>query len=214
GRGDTAEKTDAAGTFIVFEGLDGSGKSTQVRLLADRLTAAGHRVVVTREPGESRIGAEIRQIVLHGDDLDLRAEALLFAADRADHVTSVIRPALAEGAVVLCDRYVDSSVAYQGVGRGLGAKEVAALSEFAVAGLHPDLTIVLDIPVDEVRRRVDEQRAVDRIEREPDAMYEAIRHTFLDRAAADPHRYVVIGGADAPTAVADRVADAVVKVVS
>lgn len=201
--------TVVAGVFIVFEGLDGSGKSTQVDLLAERLRAAGHDVVVTREPGDSRIGPEVRRIVLHGGELDSRAEALLFAADRADHVASVIRPALAAGAVVLCDRYLDSSVAYQGVGRGLGADAVAALSEFAIAGLYPHLTVVLDIPVDEVRRRVDDQRTADRIEREPDAVYEAVRQAFLDRAAAHPDRYVVVDGAADPAVVAAQVADAV-----
>lgn len=197
------------GVFIVFEGLDGSGKSTQAGILAEQLRTSGHHVVLTREPGDSRIGPEVRRIVLHGGDLDPRAEALLFAADRADHVASVIRPALADGSVVLCDRYVDSSVAYQGVGRGLGVDAVAALSEFAVAGLHPHLTIILDIPVDEVRRRVDHLRAADRIEREPDSVHHAIRQAFLDRAARHPDRYVVIDGSAEATVVATRVADAV-----
>lgn len=209
-----ADESDARGVFIVFEGLDGSGKSSQVALLADRLRAEGRHVVVTHEPGDSRIGPEVRRILLHGDEIDVRAEALLFAADRADHVASVIRPALADAAVVLCDRYVDSSIAYQGVGRGLGADTVEELSEFAVAGLRPDLTIVLDIPVDEVRRRVGSRRPADRIESEPDTVHDAIRQAFLDRAAAHPQRYVVVDASPDTAVVAAGVADAVKDVLS
>lgn len=185
----------ARGLFVAFEGGDGAGKSTQVEQLAQRLRAAGHEVVVTREPGDSRIGPQIRSIVLDGGDLDLRAEALLFAADRADHVASVIRPALDRGAVVLVDRYVDSSIAYQGVGRGLGAEPVAALSAFATDGLTPHLTVVLDVAAETGRARVRRGGPADRIEREPDQLHQTVRQAFLDLAADAPERYLVLDAA-------------------
>jgi dTMP kinase len=133
---------DYSGVFIAIEGGDGAGKSTQARLLARRLRAAGHVVVLTYEPGDTRIGPDVRRLVLDvaSEGLDARAEALLYAADRAEHVAATVRPALQRGAVVITDRYVDSSIAYQGVARGLGADEVAALSRFATGGLVPDLT--------------------------------------------------------------------------
>ena len=195
--------------FIAFEGGDGVGKTTQLHHLADHLRAQGRDVVVTREPGDSRIGAQVRSIVLDGGDLDVRAEALLFAADRADHVAWVIQPALQRGAVVLVDRYVDSSVAYQGVGRGLGAAEVAAISEFATTGLRPDLTVVLDLDETVRRKRVDQQEYVDRIEREPDHLHERVRQAFLDFAAAAPQRYLVVDAARPAAEIATDIAAAV-----
>ncbi len=192
------------GIFIAFEGGDGAGKSTQIVRLAVLLRADGRDVVVTREPGDSRIGVQVRDIVLDGGDLDPRAEALLFAADRADHVAHLIRPSLERGAVVLVDRYTDSSVAYQGVGRGLGVDEVAAVSRFATAGLVPDLTVLLDVSPSTGRDRVRSQGTADRIERESDAMHERIRQAFLDLAAAAPERYLVV---DAERPVDDVAAD-------
>ena len=132
-----------AGLFISFEGGDGSGKSTQVDLLAKALADAGRDVVVTREPGGTAMGAEIRNLLLHGDDMGPRAEALLYAADRSHHVQSKIRPALERGAVVVTDRFLDSSVAYQGAARELGTEEVRDLSLWAVGGLLPDITFLL-----------------------------------------------------------------------
>ncbi|PSL05453.1 dTMP kinase [Haloactinopolyspora alba] len=198
--------------FIAFEGGDGVGKSTQLALLAEQLRARGDDVVVTREPGDSRIGPQVRALVLDGDDLDPRAEALLFAADRADHVASVVRPALRRGAVVLVDRYVDSSVAYQGVGRGLGVDEVATISEFATAGLQPDLTVLLDIDEPTRRARVERQGHADRIEREPGELHEQVRRAFLARAAAAPERYLVVDAGRAEDVVAAEIAAAVDKV--
>src|SRR5438067_5631560 len=131
--------------FIVLEGGDGAGKSTQAGILVARLRDRGREVVATREPGATKAGATIRALVLGGGDLDPRAEALLIAADRAEHVAEVIRPALGRGAVVVSDRYVPSSLAYQGVGRGLGVDEVARLSAWATGGLEPDLVIVFDV---------------------------------------------------------------------
>src|SRR6185503_16474876 len=135
------------GTFVSFEGGDGSGKSTQLDLLADWLRANGHEVVVTREPGGTPLGTKLRNIVLDARNADVispRAEALIYAADRADHVERVIRPALERGAVVITDRYVDSSLAYQGAGRALSAREVELLSQWATQGLMPDVTILMD----------------------------------------------------------------------
>lgn len=200
------------GLFVAFEGGDGVGKTTQLTLLAEHLRAQGCDVVVTREPGDSRIGPQVRAIVLDGGELDPRAEALLFAADRADHVASVIEPALARGAVVLVDRYVDSSVAYQGVGRGLGVEHVAALSEFATGGLRPDLTIVLDVDEAVRRQRVERQGHADRIEREPEHLHERVRQAFLACAAAAPDRYLVVDAGQAPDDIAAEVAVAVDKV--
>jgi dTMP kinase len=204
----------ARGHFIAFEGGDGVGKSTQVDLLAAHLRGRGCDVVVTREPGDSRIGAEVRAILLDGGELDVRAEALLFAADRADHVTSLISPALNRGAVVITDRYVDSSIAYQGVGRGLGINQVGALSDFATRGLRPDLTIVLDLDAAERRRRVEKLGQFDRIEREPDHVHERIRRAFLDLAGREPDRYLVVDAARTADQIAAEIAAAVEKVIT
>lgn len=195
--------------FVAFEGGDGAGKSTQAALLAEHLRAAGREVVLTREPGDSRIGPQVRAIVLDGGELDARAEALLFAADRADHVASVIEPALRRGAVVLVDRYVDSSIAYQGVGRGLGAEAIAEISRFATGGLLPDLTVVLDVDSGIGRGRVERLGYVDRIERESAALHDAVRQAFLDLAAAQPKRYLVVDAARPADELAPHIAAAV-----
>lgn len=194
------------GFFIAFEGGDGVGKSTQVALLADYLRAQAHDVVVTREPGDSRIGPQVRATLLDGGEIDPKAEALLFAADRADHVTALIRPALEKGMVVITDRYVDSSLAYQGVGRGLGVEQVATLSEFATQGLRPDLTVMLDLDAEERRRRIERLGQYDRIEREPDHVHGRIRQAFLDLAAAAPGRYLVVDAARRPEEIAADIA--------
>ncbi|WP_026877820.1 dTMP kinase [Jiangella gansuensis] len=204
--------TGPRGLFVAFEGGDGAGKTTQLGLLAEHLRAQGCDVVVTREPGDSRIGPQVRAIVLDGGELDPRAEALLFAADRADHVAHVIRPALERGAVVLVDRYIDSSIAYQGEGRGLGRDQVAAISAFATGGLEPDLTVLLDLDEAARRDRVERQGYVDRIEREPGHVHERVRQAFLDLAAAQPERYLVVDAARSPRDVAADIAVAVDKV--
>ncbi len=179
-----------AGLFVSFEGGDGAGKSTQLRLLADWLVARGERVVVTLEPGGTPLGTLLRTAVLHGDHIGARAEALLYAADRAHHVDVVVRPALARGDVVLTDRYLDSSVAYQGVGRGLGARDVEQLSLWATEGLLPALTVLLDIdPVAGLARVTGEP---DRLERAGDDFHRRTREAFLARAAAEPGRWLVL----------------------
>lgn len=179
--------------FIVFEGGEGAGKSTQSRALADYLEARGHRVRRTREPGGTPAAEAIRAVLLDpaNTGLDDRAEALLFAAARGDHAARVIRPALAAGDIVISDRYLDSSVAYQGVARDLGAERVADLSLWATGGLVPDLTIVLDVdPAVGLARVV----GPDRLESEPVEWHRRVRQAFLDIAAAAPDRYLVLDG--------------------
>ena len=184
------------GLFIAFEGGDGAGKSTQVTLLREALEAAGRTVTVTRQPGGTALGQQIRDLVLHGAHVAPRAEALLFAADKAHHVDQLIRPALDRGEVVLTDRYTDSSVAYQGAGRDLGAQEIHDLNMWAVADLVPDLTVVVDISAQEGRRRRGDVH--DRLEAEADAFHDAIRAHFLAMAHGNPQRYVVVDGTLAP----------------
>lgn len=193
--------------FIVFEGVDGSGKSTQLRLLADRLTQAGFTVTTTREPGGANtIGAAVRQMVLHplpGQAVGRRAETLLFAADRAEHVDGTIRPALEAGHIVLCDRFSDSTLAYQGIGRGLGLDDVVAVCRFAEGGLQPDLVIVLDLPADSADGRVDQRGAADRLEDE--IVTDALRPYLRDKAQQDPSRYALVDAVGTIEDVAERV---------
>lgn len=186
------------GLFVAFEGGDGAGKSTQASLLASWLVEQGRDVVGTHEPGGTELGAALRELVLHGADgsVSPRAEALIFAADRAHHVATLVRPALERGAVVLTDRYLDSSVAYQGAARDLGHEEVRQLSVWAVEGLLPDLTVLLDVPTGEGRARRGDVH--DRLEREADDFHEQVRRTFLDLAAGDPGRYLVLDATREP----------------
>ncbi len=184
------------GLFIAFEGGDGAGKSTQVRFLAQSFLDAGRQVLVTRQPGGTPLGSRIRELLLHGDHVSPRAEALLFAADKAHHVDEVIRPALRAGDVVITDRYTDSAVAYQGAGRDLGADEVQDLQMWAVDHLVPDLTVIVDISADEGRRRRGSTH--DRLEAEDDDYHESVRAHFLDLAASEPDRYLVLDGTADP----------------
>jgi dTMP kinase len=189
------------GVFVVLEGGDGSGKSTQARLLADRLRGLGREVVATREPGATPAGAQIRGLVLGGGDLDPRTEALLIAADRAEHVAEVVRPALRRGAVVVSDRHVPSSLAYQGVARGLGVGEIARLSEWATGGLVPDLVVVLDVdPVAAAGRRSGPE---DRMEREPAEFRAVVNQAYRDLAGR--FGWALLDGAAPVEAVADRI---------
>ncbi|CAM3604747.1 dTMP kinase [Occultella aeris] len=182
---------DVTGLFISFEGGDGAGKSTQLGLLADSLAAGGVREVVrTREPGGTELGRTLRDLLLHGSDLDPRTEALLFAADRAHHVASLIRPALARGAAVLTDRYLDSSVAYQAGGRTLPADDVERLSLWATQELLPDLTVLLDLDPARLGERLTD--APDRLESAGSEFHARTRQAFLDRAAAEPDRWLVL----------------------
>ncbi|TFJ95139.1 3-hydroxybutyryl-CoA dehydrogenase [Platysternon megacephalum] len=177
------------GVFVVFEGGDGAGKSTQVEVLRDRCERAGHRVVVTREPGGTSLGAQVRELLLHGDAVSPRAEALLFAADRAHHVATVIRPALMRGDVVISDRFVDSSIAYQGAGRSLTSEDIAALSAWATEGLRPTLTVLLDVDPAVGRERCGV--SPDRMEREAAEFHDRVRQGFVELAVQDPVGYLV-----------------------
>ncbi|MFC8041425.1 dTMP kinase [Paenarthrobacter sp. NPDC057355] len=202
----------STGLFIAFEGGDGAGKSTQAARLSDALESKGISVLRTREPGGTPIGEKLRSLVLdHGHGtIDARTEALMFAAARAAHAHQVIRPALANGTVVITDRYIDSSVAYQGAGRGLGADGVLSLNEWATEGLHPHLTVLLDVdPADGRQRRTAGDAAEDRLESEPDEFHSAIRHAFLDLAGAAPSSYLVLPAGDDIEALAARILERV-----
>ncbi|HLL68136.1 MAG TPA: dTMP kinase [Micromonosporaceae bacterium] len=209
-----AEPRARHGIFVVFEGGEGAGKSTQVERLAEVLREQGHTVVVTREPGATAVGAEIRQLLLRGPDgagaaaaVTPRAEALLYAADRAHHVATVVRPALADGAVVISDRYVDSSLAYQGAGRTLPVEEVSWLSAWATGGLKPDLVVLLDIDPSVGLDRIGSRGVADRLERESLTFHERVRYAFLDLAHTDPARYLVLDAGRRPEEIAAAVAE-------
>lgn len=201
-----------AGLFITLEGGDGSGKTTQAGLLEAWLVESGRSVVRTREPGGTDLGLELREIVLHRrGHIAPRAEALLYAADRAHHVETLVRPALDRGEVVLQDRYIDSSVAYQGAGRVLGGDEIRSLSEWAVDGLAPDLTVLLDLDEAEGRRRLDSARTeYDRLESEKSDFHARVRAAYLAVAESEPERFVVVDAslpqAEIASLIRDRVA--------
>lgn len=202
-RAGLARESTAPGRFICFEGGDGAGKSTQVELLTAEFERRGRDVLVTRQPGGTPLGEQIRELVLHGKHVSPRAEALLFAADKAHHVEELIRPALAAGRIVITDRYTDSSIAYQGAGRDLGADEICELQHWAVAGLLPDLTIVLDVTPEMGRARRGEVH--DRLESEADGFHTVVRRGFLELAARDPDRYLVIDAGLPPDEIHARV---------
>lgn len=185
--------------FITLEGGDGVGKSTQASMLEAWLQSLGHTIVRTREPGGTDIGVELRNIVLHHPGhIAARAEALIYAADRAHHIATLVRPALERGEVVIQDRYLDSSVAYQGAGRVLDPTEIRELSLWATEGLLPDLTVLLDLDETAAKRRLDAaDKPFDRLEAEQADFHRRVREAFLALAAAEPERFVVID-ADQP----------------
>ncbi len=187
----------APGLWITFEGGDGSGKTTQATLLEQWLQASGRSVVRTREPGGTDVGVLIRDIVLHHrGDIAPRAEALLYAADRAHHIATVVRPALQRGEVVIQDRYLDSSVAYQGVGRVLDPAEIRDLSLWATEGALPEVTVLLDLDPRSARARLDaDDKPFDRLEAERAEFHERVRSAYLELAAAEPGRFLVLDAA-------------------
>jgi dTMP kinase len=196
------------GFFLTLEGPEGSGKSTQAHRLAGRLTAAGYHCTVTREPGGTRLGEEVRQIVLHKMTPVPIADAFLFNAARAQLVAEVIEPALARGDVVICDRFVDSTLAYQGYGAGQPIDSLRALAAYAVAGVMPDLTIVLDLPAEDGLRRKMDDNEVTRFETGHDLeFHRRVREGFLTLAAADPGRFVVLDGRQSPEAIEAGIAE-------
>ena len=204
------------GRFITLEGPEGSGKTTAARHLALWLRERGVATVLTHEPGGTPLGEEVRRIVLHmrgmSDDLDPRADALLYAAARAQHVARVIGPALDRGEWVVCARFIDSSLAYQGAGYGNDPAEMARLQEFATAGLRPDLTLLLDVPVDvgleRTRRRAEWNRFEDT---EEVAFFERVRRAYLDLAAAEPGRFRIVDGSGTVAAADEAISAAVAE---
>lgn len=201
GGDDPDQALAASGFFIALEGGDGAGKSTQAEALAEWIRAKGHEVVLTREPGATPVGKRLRSILLDVSSAGLshRAEALLYAADRAEHIDTVVRPALERGAVVITDRYIDSSVAYQGAGRDLSPTEIARINRWATDGLVPNLTVLLDVDPETARERFTE--APDRLESEPAEFHARVRAGFLTLAAADPGRYLVVDAGQEPESV-------------
>ena len=191
---------NSGGLFISFEGIDGVGKSTQADLMENYLVSKGHSVVRTFEPGGTDLGTEIRHLLLHRKgEVSARSEALLYAADRAHHVASKIAPALAEGKVVITDRFLDSSVAYQGAGRELDLTEIRNLSLWAVNNLLPDLTVLLDLDAELAsKRRGQTGEEPDRLEREKIEFFEAARNSYLELAKNEPNRFFVVDANQAP----------------
>ncbi|HMO10591.1 MAG TPA: dTMP kinase [Actinotalea sp.] len=195
-----------SGVFVSFEGGDGVGKTSQIRLLGEWLARRGVEVVTTREPGGTELGLELRAAVMHGGHVSARTEAMLYATDRAHHVDTVVRPALARGAVVLSDRYLDSSVAYQGAGRELGAEQVEALSLWATEGLLPHLTVLLDLDHEVgLARLSDRSEAPDRLESAGAELHARARAEFLRRAEDQPDRWLVVDASAPVDAIAAHV---------
>ena len=199
------------GFFLSFEGIEGCGKTTQLRELARRLRARGYLVVETREPGGGPISEQIRSILLdpRHRGMDARCELLLYLASRAQHLADAVRPALEKGAVVLCDRFADATMAYQGYGRGLGPDTITRLNRFATTGLAPDLAILLDVPVAVGLNRKRRVGGLDRLDREHVSFHEAVRRGYLRIAKKNPRRVQVMDG----TTSADDVARAIDRIV-
>lgn len=197
----------ARGLFLTFEGGDGSGKSTQSALLTEWLTASGHTVVHSREPGGTELGLELREIILHRRGyIAPRAEALIYAADRAHNIATVVRPALERGDIVIQDRYLDSSVAYQGAGRVLDGAEVRDVSLWATEGLLPDLTVLLDLDVETGRGRLDDSRTrYDRLEAEAAEFHHRVREAYLTLASDEPQRFLVLDASQPVDVLAERI---------
>jgi len=208
--------TSARGLFITFEGGDGSGKSTQSALLTEWLAERGHTVVHSREPGGTDLGTELREIILHRRGyIAPRAEALLYAADRAHNIATKVRPAIERGEIVIQDRYLDSSVAYQGAGRVLDATEIRDISLWATEGLLPDLTVLLDLSAENGRERIASTRdTYDRLEAEKSDFHERVRDAFLALADAEPDRFLVLDATDAIEAIAGAIQTRVVTLLA
>ena len=199
--------SNSPGFFIVFEGGDGAGKSTQVKKLTQKLESLNETVVLTREPGGTELGKKIREILLDQDEFEItpRMEALLFAADRSINMSQNIKPALEKGSVVIGDRHIDSSIAYQGVGRGLGAQTIEDISRWAVQGIVPDLTVLLDVDANTGQSRLESK---DRLDRESADFHNKVNQAFRDLAKANPERYIVIDAAKPVEEIAELVFNA------
>ncbi|HKA24214.1 MAG TPA: dTMP kinase [Candidatus Eisenbacteria bacterium] len=196
------------GLFVTFEGIEGTGKSTQVALAAERLSRRGMATLVTREPGGTPLGESLRALLLARREAgsDPLVETLLMVADRAEHVRAVIRPGLAQGKVVLCDRHADATVAYQGGGSGVDLQKIAEWNRLATGGLVPDLTVLLDLPPAHAVERLEARaKALDRFESEPVSFFERVRRTYLDLAAASPQRWLVLAAESPSEELAERI---------
>lgn len=200
------------GIFIVFEGGDGAGKTTQVARLVEWLRERGIEFIVTRQPGGTQVGNELRRLVLDpaSGDIAPQAEALMYAADKAQHVYEVVRPALARGQVVVCDRYVDSMIAYQGAGRDLDLQQVADVAWWATGELRPHLTVLLDAQPAETVERIE---AKDRLEGAGIQFHQRVRRHFLELAELDPQRYLVLPARDSRESIAQRIAERVSELI-
>ncbi len=192
-----AAATAARGRFITFEGIDGAGKSTQIAWFAGRLAAAGHTPVLTREPGGTPLGEQLREILLH-QPMHLDTEALLMFASRREHIARVIEPALARGDWVISDRFTDATFAYQGGGRGLARERLDALEAWVHPHLQPDLTLLFDLPVEVARARLAGTRALDKFEQQNSRFFEDTRDEYLRRAAATPGRFFIVDATQTP----------------
>lgn len=198
------------GLFITFEGADGCGKTTQIKLLDEYLRAKGYQTLLTREPGSKGLGEKLREILLNYDgDVSPVAESFLFLADRAQHVDCIIKPALDKGIIVLCDRHTDSTLAYQGYGRGLDLEEIRKLNKIATSGLTPDLTIVFDVDIETSQARVGAEK--DRMESAGIEFFQRVRNGFLEIAKQEPARVKVINSADSIENIHKRVVELVAR---
>ncbi len=201
------------GCFISFEGIDGAGKSTQLEWVAQLLAGRGAAVTVTREPGGTALGEQLRDILLHSNDAVLpETEALLMFAARSEHIDKVIRPALERGEVVLCDRFTDATIAYQGGGSGVDIDKLVALEHWVQGDLQPDLTLYFDLPVEVAKHRINDLRKADRFEREADGFFERVRLAYLARARAHPQRIRVIDADATPEVINKQLKDIVLSV--
>ncbi len=191
------------GLFITLEGGEGAGKSSNLGFIETWLRQAGKNPLMTREPGGTRAGEEIREILLHGKDLLLTAEAemLLMFAARAEHLQQVVRPALAQGRIVVCDRFTDATYAYQGGGRGLPAERIAVIEQWVQGDLRPDLTLLFDVPVEIGLQRANRRSTPDRFERENIQFFERVRHTYLERARVEAGRIRILDASKSPAEV-------------
>ncbi|HEV7744286.1 MAG TPA: dTMP kinase [Pyrinomonadaceae bacterium] len=204
-----------SGTFITFEGIDGSGKSTQLRMLADFLVPAGCNVLLTREPGGTPVGNRLRAALLDAhEEVDPLTELLVFAADRAQHVRRVLRPALAAGRVVFSDRYADATAAYQGAGRGFSPELIAEIIQLATEGLKPDLTVLFDLSIEDstarTQRRGNGAQRGDRLDAENDDFHARVRAAYLQLAQAEPERIKIVNTNQPPEMTHERVKEIVI----
>lgn len=181
------------GRFITFEGIDGAGKSTQIEVVANALRGRGLPIVITREPGGTQLGEALREVILH-QPMTVATETLLMFAARAEHLERVIHPALQAGTWVLCDRFTDATYAYQSGGRGMSAERIAELEQWVHPDLQPDLTLLFDVPPDIAAARLARARSADRFEAEQVDFFGKVRRAYLDRAAGQPQRFIVIDG--------------------